>query len=59
MTIQHVPTKPIGCYLDHTYCGSPHCQNECGRKMSDSIKKEVEKDEYARVAFSYFCGESK
>lgn len=54
---QYVPRKPTGCYLDYTYCGSPHCKNECGRQMSDEIKEALEKDQYARYAMSYFCGE--
>jgi hypothetical protein len=26
-------------YNDRTYCGSPDCHNECGRKMSDEDKE--------------------
>ena len=54
---QYVPRKPDGCYLDYTYCASPDCKNECGRQMSDEIRKAVEKDKYARYSMSYFCGE--
>lgn len=55
--IQHVPTEPIGSFLDYTYCGSSNCQNECGRKMTESVKNAVDKMPYARVAYSKFCGE--
>ena len=49
--------KNLGCYLDTTYCASPNCKNECGRKMSNEIKKEISKIPYARVTYGYFCGE--
>lgn len=49
----------LGCYLDRTYCASPHCENECGAKMSDEVKEAISKIEHHQVAFSYFCGEPK
>lgn len=49
--------QALGCYLDTTYCASPNCKNECGRKMSDEIKKEISRLEHARVAYAYFCAE--
>ena len=55
--IQYVPTEPKGCFLDYTYCASTDCKNDCGSKMSDSIKEAVDKMKHCRVAFSYFCGE--
>ena len=54
---QHVPTKPIGCFLDYTYCDNPKCENACGRKMSDAIKDAIRKISFARVAYSDFCGD--
>lgn len=49
-------TESLGCYLDKTYCASPHCKNECGSKMSDKVKEAIGKIPYARVYYSYFCG---
>jgi hypothetical protein len=54
---QQVPTLPYGCFLDYTYCASPNCNNECGRKMSKEIETAMDKLKYDRVAFGYFCGE--
>jgi len=45
------------CYRDTTYCMSPNCVNECGRKMSEEIKQLLEKDNYNCTAYAYFCGE--
>jgi sulfatase maturation enzyme AslB (radical SAM superfamily) len=47
---------------DRTYCATPDCHNECGRKMSD---KEIaqQKAFFAAqgysipVSYAYFCGE--
>ena len=47
--------------LDKTFCASPNCKNECGRKMTEQEKRELESfNEYNWVAVSqgYFCGES-
>lgn len=55
MTNQYVPTEPTGCFLDYTYCSSEHCQNKCGRKMSEEIKSKIELMPFARIAFSDFC----
>lgn len=48
-------------FKDKTYCASPQCKNECGRKMT---KKEEEQLEQMRedgksvgVSQGYFCGE--
>jgi len=43
------------CYKDKTFCASPNCENECGRKLF------AEDEETARlqdlpVCFAYFCG---
>ncbi len=29
-------------FKDRTYCASPNCNNECGRKMSDADKQELD-----------------
>jgi len=47
-------------FKDKTFCASPNCTNECGRKMTDKEKQELEKlNEYEWVAVyqAYFCGE--
>lgn len=49
-------------FRDKTFCASPQCKNECGRKMT---KKEEEQLERMRekdwtsvgVMQAYFCGE--
>lgn len=49
-------------YKDRTYCASPDCHNECGRKMSD-FEIVQKKAFYAAqgfeltVSYAYFCGE--
>ena len=55
MTNTHFPTKPEGCFLDYTYCGSENCTNKCGRKMSKEIADAISKIPYSRVAYSDFC----
>ncbi len=47
----------LGFYRDKTYCASPHCKNECGRKMSKEIKQILKADKYGRTSYAYFCGE--
>lgn len=47
----------IGCYRDKTYCASPNCKNECGRKISDELRKLLAQDEHSRASYAYFCGE--
>jgi len=29
------------CYQDRTFCISPECTNECGRKLTDEIRAEA------------------
>ena len=57
MTKQIVPTKPIGCFLDYTYCASSNCTNKCGRKMSDEIKEELDKLKEHRTSWAFFCSD--
>lgn len=50
-------------FKDRTFCASPDCKNECGRKMTNL--ECVELDELNRtriyypceVSYGYFCGE--
>lgn len=49
--------------LDYTYCGSPKCQNKCGRKLivSDELKKSFDvssPDWNKRIWYGYFCDEN-
>jgi len=44
------------CYEDRTFCASPDCTNECGRKMSD-YDKDLSRRANLPVAYGYFCGE--
>jgi hypothetical protein len=49
------------CYLDKTFCASPHCENKCGRKLTPEILKAADKwwgkgEGEAPIAMSYFCG---
>jgi len=42
--------------LDRTFCASPHCKNECGRKMTEEERKfMIAKNKY--VSWMYCCGE--
>lgn len=43
-------------YLDRTFCASPGCTNECGRKMTHS--EEARKPNDAVVSWGYFCESS-
>ena len=36
-------------YLDKTFCASPRCNNDCGRRMTDAERE--------RLTYGYFCGE--
>lgn len=45
-------------FKDKTYCMSPNCKNECGRKMTEKEKREAENQELL-VAYAYFCDNHK
>ncbi len=47
----------LGCWRDKTYCASPNCTNECGRKMGARIKYLMSVDEHNSISYAYFCGE--
>ncbi len=49
----------LGCYRDKTYCASPNCKNECGRKISPEIEVLLKSDKYGRTSYAYFCEEPK
>lgn len=43
-------------YKDKTFCSSPNCTNECGRKITEQEKAHaISLGLY--VAYAYFCGE--
>lgn len=44
------------CYRDKTFCASPNCTNECGRKMTEQERAEAERL-YMPVAYADFCSE--
>lgn len=51
-------------FRDKTFCASPGCTNECGKKMSDEERTQIYKmaelcpDEVLPVCYGYFCGET-
>lgn len=51
-------------YKDRTYCATPDCKNDCGRKMSD-MEVAQQKAFFAAqgynipVSYAFFCGEPK
>jgi hypothetical protein len=50
-------------FLDKTYCASPDCKNDCGRKMTDDEKEYLKELTFrglkasALISYAYFCGE--
>lgn len=44
-------------YLDKTFCASPSCQNDCGRRMTDKEHQSLIYLNEERVMYAYFCGE--
>ena len=42
------------CFRDATYCGSPGCKNECGRKMDEKTKQMAAKSGLP-ISYGYFC----
>ncbi len=52
-------------FLDKTFCASPDCKNECGRKMSEHDLSHLEliiwrdPKNCPLVSYAYFCGEPK
>ncbi len=48
--------KNIGCWRDKTWCASPNCKNECGRKMPPDVKSAADNCTWP-ISYAYFCGE--
>ena len=44
-------------YLDKTFCASPQCKNDCGRRMTDREREQLTYSEAQYVSYGYFCGE--
>lgn len=49
-------------FKDKTYCASPQCTNECGRKLTDEQKMDLwmladAGYSSAIISYAYFCGE--
>ena len=42
------------CFNDRSYCGSPGCTNECGRKMSEQDKRDAQRVGLP-VSYGMFC----
>ena len=43
-------------FKDKTFCASPNCKNDCGRKMTDEEKVQSISSGLF-VSYAYFCGE--
>jgi hypothetical protein len=43
-------------YLDKTFCASPNCKNDCGRKMNATDKVFLQGHPGYPVSFGYFRG---
>lgn len=43
--------------LDRTFCASPQCQNDCGRKFTEEVRRAMERAGKPYVSMAYFCGE--
>lgn len=44
-------------YLDKTFCASPRCNNDCGRRMTDEERERLTYSQAQYVSYGYFCGE--
>jgi len=47
-------------FKDKTFCASPDCKNECGRKMTKKEREEFDRlneDHWMCISQGYFCGE--
>ncbi len=44
-------------YLDKTFCASPQCKNDCGRRMTDRERAALTYSEAQYVSYGYFCSE--
>lgn len=44
-------------FLDKTFCASPQCKNDCGRRMTDKEREQLTYSQAQYVSYGYFCGE--
>ena len=44
-------------FLDKTFCASPNCKNDCGRRMTDAQREQLTYTQNECVSYGYFCGE--
>lgn len=44
-------------FLDKTFCASPNCKNDCGRRMTDAERERLTYSQAQYVSYGYFCGE--
>ena len=44
-------------YLDKTFCASPQCKNDFGRRMTDREREQLTYSQAQYVSYGYFCGE--
>ena len=42
-------------YLDKTFCASPKCKNDCGRRMTDREREQLTYSQAQYVSYGYFC----
>lgn len=43
-------------FLDKTFCASPQCENQCGRRMTDKERDQLTYSQAQYVSYGYFCG---
>lgn len=43
--------------FDKTFCASPNCVGDCGRKMSESLRMRLDSQKVKPISYGYFCGE--
>jgi hypothetical protein len=48
--------KIMSTYLDKTFCASPNCQNDCGRRMTLEEHERLIYLNDKEVCYGYFCG---
>ncbi len=48
----------MSLWKEKTYCASPQCKNECGRKLPEALLRQAN-DLDIDLSWSYFCGEPK
>jgi len=42
-------------FLDKTFCASPNCKDECGRRMTEEQKSILSTMKNQFVCYGYFC----